>query len=229
MVSKFISELFKLENFAHKALFEDRQYPWDALKELKNYLFSHAQKKIEGNISSQAHLFNEEQIVIGVGSTVEAGAYIKGPCIIGENCSIRHGAYIRGHVLTGNHCVIGHSTEIKNSILLNNAHAAHFAYVGDSILGNDTNLGAGCKCANLRLDRKNVVAFFKNHRIETNLKKLGLLLGDGCQIGCNCVCSPGTILSMNVMSHPCLHIKRFVPPDSMVKSSIKFFVESMLT
>ena len=216
---------FSLETFAHASLFKECQYPWQALKELERYLKGQKLGVIEIDIPSSVHLVNPESISIGEGSVVEPGAYIQGPCILGKNCIVRHGAYIRGNVLVGDGCVIGHDTEIKHSILLNNACASHFNYVGDSILGNGVNLGAGVKCANLRLDHQTIYVNINGERIDTQLSKLGAIIGDGAQTGCNCVLNPGTILGRNSFCFPCLNIYGFVPENGKVKPAIKNIVE----
>lgn len=149
---------------------------------------------------------------------IEPGVYIQGPCIIGKNCVIRHGAYIREGVICGDYCQIGHSAELKHSILLNHACATHFVYVGDSILGNEVNLGAGVKCANLRLDRSEVVVAWNGKRVKTGLKKLGAIVGDRVQIGCNCVLNPGTLIGKESFSHPLLNLSGYIPPRSQMSA-----------
>jgi UDP-N-acetylglucosamine diphosphorylase / glucose-1-phosphate thymidylyltransferase / UDP-N-acetylgalactosamine diphosphorylase / glucosamine-1-phosphate N-acetyltransferase / galactosamine-1-phosphate N-acetyltransferase len=208
---------FSLEHFAHVALFQGTTYAWEALSLLENYLKSQQLGRIETEIPSTAYLIDAHLISIGKGSVVEPGAYIRGPCIIGENCTIRHGAYIRGHVVTGRECVIGHDTEIKHSILLDRAFAAHFNYVGDSILGNDVNLGAGVKCANLRLDHGLITLFFNGNKIETKLKKFGVIAGDGVQIGCNAVTNPGTLLGKKSLCYPCVNVGGVIEPGKTIK------------
>lgn len=140
-----------------------------------------------------AFLFND-QIIIGPGTIVEPGAFIKGPAIIGNHCEIRQGAYIRGDCIVGNRCVVGHTTEMKGSILLDGAKAAHFAYVGDSILGKDVNLGAGTKLANLKMIPGSITVTVDKNRYDTGRRKLGAILGDGTETGCNSVTSPGTLV-----------------------------------
>lgn len=220
-----LNQFFNLDEYSHASLFEDSQYPWQALERLKSYFTSSKLGKIEVAVPSSVHLVHPELISIGKGTVVEPGAYIEGPCIIGKNCSIRHGAYIRGEVITGDHCVIGHDTEVKHSIFLNSASAAHFNYVGDSILGNKVNLGAGVKCANLRLDHQPIHVFFFHEKIETGLRKLGAIIGDGAQVGCNCVINPGTILGRNSFCFPCLNVYGFIPEGGKVKPSMKNIVE----
>jgi NDP-sugar pyrophosphorylase family protein len=201
---------FSLEGFAHSKLWNAGDFVWDALKNIRNYLLSKKLGTIACVIPETVHLVFPELISIGEGTVIEPGAYIQGPCIIGANSRIRHGAYIRGDVITGEGCVIGHDTEIKHSILLNNVSAAHFNYVGDSILGNGVNLGAGVKCANFRLDKALITVAFQGQRLDTNLKKFGAILGDDVQLGCNCVTNPGTLVAKGVICYPCLNIGGYV-------------------
>ena len=134
------------------------------------------------------------RIQLGKGVLIESGALIKEPAIIGDQSEVRQGAYLRGYCLVGKRCVVGHTTEVKHSIFLNDAKAGHFAYLGDSILGNDANLGAGTKFANLRFLAGNVQVRTKNGLIDSGLGKFGAILGDRVQTGCNSVTNPGTII-----------------------------------
>ena len=134
------------------------------------------------------------RIAIGKGVLIESGALIKSPAIIGDYTEIRQGAYLRGYCLTGTHCVIGHTTEVKHSIFLDHAKAGHFAYLGDSILGRDVNLGAGTKFANLRFLPGNVLIRTSEASIDTGRRKFGAILGDKAQTGCNSVTNPGTLI-----------------------------------
>jgi UDP-N-acetylglucosamine diphosphorylase / glucose-1-phosphate thymidylyltransferase / UDP-N-acetylgalactosamine diphosphorylase / glucosamine-1-phosphate N-acetyltransferase / galactosamine-1-phosphate N-acetyltransferase len=219
------NQFFSLEEYSHVSLFEGCQYPWQALEYLKNYFTFLKLGNIEVDIPSSVYLVHPELISIGVGTVIEPGAYIEGPCVIGKNCIIRHGAYIRGDVVTGDSCVIGHDTEVKHSIFFNSTSAAHFNYVGDSILGNRVNLGAGVKCANLRLDHQPIHVLINNERINTGLHKLGAIVGDGAQVGCNCVINPGTILGRHSFCFPCLNVYGFIPENGKVKPPMKNVVE----
>jgi UDP-N-acetylglucosamine diphosphorylase / glucose-1-phosphate thymidylyltransferase / UDP-N-acetylgalactosamine diphosphorylase / glucosamine-1-phosphate N-acetyltransferase / galactosamine-1-phosphate N-acetyltransferase len=143
-----------------------------------------------------------KNIKIGKGVLIESGAMIKSPAIIGNHSEIRQGAYLRGNCLIGKRCVVGHTTEVKHSIFLNDAKAGHFAYLGDSILGNNVNLGAGTKCANLRFFPGNVPIRTTGGTLDTGLRKLGAIIGDGAQTGCNAVTSPGTILGPDSLLMP---------------------------
>ena len=195
---------FDLTSFEHRAVFKGCQYVWQVLEKLSAYLLQ--QSLGAATVPNGVYFDHPELIFIGEGTVVEPGAYIRGPCIIGRNCEVRHGAYIRGNVLIGDRCVVGHTTELKHAILLNHARAAHFAFVGDSVLGNDVNLGAGVKCANLRLDGARVIVRCGDEKIQTGLRKFGAIIGDGCQIGCNVVTNPGTLLCKGVRCRPTVNV-----------------------
>lgn len=212
------SVFFDLKEVDFSELFQEGEAVWKVLEKIQDFLLSKPLGNIEGHIEQGAFLINPEEISIGAGSIVEAGAYIKGPCIIGKNCHVRNGAYIRGSLITGNECVIGHATEVKNSIFLHKAHAGHFAYVGDSILGSYTNLGAGTKCANLRFDNEKIEIFDGKKSINSGLRKFGLILGDRGQTGCNSVTNPGTIMGKNSLCFPCVNAKGVIPAGGIVKN-----------
>jgi UDP-N-acetylglucosamine diphosphorylase / glucose-1-phosphate thymidylyltransferase / UDP-N-acetylgalactosamine diphosphorylase / glucosamine-1-phosphate N-acetyltransferase / galactosamine-1-phosphate N-acetyltransferase len=213
------SYFFDLASFQYKEIFDSTPYPWLALLNLENYIKTLPLGIHKGSISSLAYLIHPELISIGEGTIVEPGAYIQGPCVIGKNCAVRHGAYIRGNVITGDHCVIGHASEIKQTIFMNNTHAGHFAYVGDSILGSNVNLGAGVKCANFRLDGKLIdVHTDLKQRFPTEMRKLGAIIGDQTQLGCNSVTNPGSLIGQAVKCTPCLNIGGFIPSNSFIKS-----------
>ena len=142
------------------------------------------------------------RIAIGKGVLIEGGATIKSPTVIGDQSEIRQGAYLRGSCLIGDRCVVGHATEMKHSIFLNDAKAGHFAYLGDSIVGNDANLGAGTKCANLRFIPGNVQIIHQGKTYDTGMRKCGAIIGDKAQTGCNSVTSPGTIMGKRSILMP---------------------------
>jgi UDP-N-acetylglucosamine diphosphorylase / glucose-1-phosphate thymidylyltransferase / UDP-N-acetylgalactosamine diphosphorylase / glucosamine-1-phosphate N-acetyltransferase / galactosamine-1-phosphate N-acetyltransferase len=153
----------------------------------------------------------ELDIFIGKGTQLEPSAIIKGPTIIGENCDIRQGAYIRGNALIGNHCTIGHATELKNSILMNHTEAGHFNYIGDSIIGSHGNLGAGSKLANLQFrspDEKlksyinPIHIHLDSESLDTEMEKLGAIIGDNVEIGCNAILCPGALIGKDVWVYP---------------------------
>jgi filamentous hemagglutinin family protein len=218
------SVFFNLSEFEHAVLFSNCNYVWEALAEVKKYLASQKLGKIEVEVPQGVYLVNPELISIGKGTTLEPGAYIKGPCILGEKCTVRHGAYIRGNFIAGKECVIGHDTEVKHSIFLNEVHAAHFAYVGDCILGNKVNLGAGTKCANLKFDNSTIVINAEGQLLDTCLRKFGAIIGDGSQIGCNAVSNPGTLLGQDVYCYPCTNFGGFIANNHTVKPKEKALI-----
>lgn len=212
-----VEPLFAIGSFAHAGLWEEGAPVWSPLHRLKNYFEELPLGKIEGKLEEGVYLKNREKISIGEGTVVEAGAYIEGPCWVGKGCVIRHGAYLRAYTLIGDKCSIGHCAEIKHSILLDRAAATHFVYVGDSILGHSVNLGAGVKCANVRLDRREVSVSIENVRTRTGLLKMGALIGDRSQIGCNCVLNPGTIVGADSISYPLINLGGYYPSRSRIQ------------
>lgn len=219
------STYFDLTDVQHRAIFDDVEFVWEVLKKIENYLKILPLGTIEIDIPQGVTLVNPELISIGKGCTIEAGAYIKGPCFIGRDCQIRHGAYIRGNFIAGDRCVVGHATEIKNAIFLNDVHAAHFNYVGDSILGNHVNLGAGTRLANLKITEGNIKIICDGQVISTGCRKLGAILGDGVKTGCNAVTNPGTLMGKNSGCYPCSNFGGVVPSGSVVKPEIKLNIK----
>ncbi len=141
----------------------------------------------------------DDKIHIGEGSVVEPGALIKGPTILGRNTEVRQGAYIRGSCLVGDRCIVGHTSEMKNAVMINRVTAGHFAYIGDSILGSDVNLGAGTKLANLKITGSKITFRIDRELYRTGLRKFGAILGDSTETGCNSVTSPGTLMGKRSM------------------------------
>jgi hypothetical protein len=157
-------------------------------------------------------------IHLGKGILIESGALVKGPTVLGDYTEVRQGAYLRGYCLTGKRCVIGHTTEVKHSIFLNDAKAGHFAYLGDSILGNATNLGAGTKFANLRFLPGTVPVRTPERLLDSGLRKFGAILGDRTQTGCNSVTNPGTVLGQDSLLLPNTTAPSgYHPPKSMLR------------
>jgi len=163
-------------------------------------------------------ILSGDRIAIGRGVFVEAGALIKSPAVIDDCTEVRQGAYLRGYCLVGKRCVVGHVTEVKHSIFLNDAKAGHFAYLGDSILGNEVNLGAGTKLANLRFTGGEVPVRTPTGVMATGLRKLGAIMADGVQTGCNSVTNPGTLLAKKTMLLPNTTAPSgYHPPNSLIK------------
>lgn len=216
-------DFFSIDDFTY--LWKVNGFLWDPLILMSEYLKKHSHK-IEIQVPNDVFLKNPELISIGKGTVIEPSVMIEGPCIIGKNSTIRHGAYLRGNVIIGDNCVVGHCCELKNSLLMNRAVAAHLCYVGDSILGPEVNLGAGVKCSNLRLDRREIGVKFQEKIVNTGLVKLGAILGKGVQIGCNCVLNPGTFVGRESFVYPLMNIGGYIPAGVQVRASQNWVVEA---
>ena len=151
-------------------------------------------------------VFMDDEIHLAPGAKVEPGALFKGPSFIGPNSEVRQGAYLRGSCLVGRGCVVGHTTEMKNSVMLDGAKAGHFAYLGDSILGREVNLGAGTKLANLKIIDRPFVIKVEEESFKIERRKFGAIMGDSCETGCNSVTNPGCILGPRCLASPCTSI-----------------------
>ncbi len=171
----------------------------------------------DASVLMAGSVFLGNRIHIGKGVVIEPGACIQGPALLGDGTQVRHGAYIRGGCFTGKKCVIGHATEVKNAIFMDGAKAGHFAYVGDSILGCEVNLGAGTKLANLKF-KGNVTVRFEGSTINTGLRKFGAILGDSVQTGCNSVCNPGSVVGCDSIIMANVSVKSgYYPPHSIIR------------
>lgn len=213
-------------------LFAGVERVWEALARLQSYLERRlaGEAAILGQVDAGAILVKPEQIYLGPGARVEAGAYLAGPAYIGPDCQVRHGAYIRGSVLAGADCVLGHASEFKNAILLPGSAAAHFAYVGDSILGRHVNLGAGTKLANFEIfsearkaatgQRPTIKLPIPGHPepVDTGLTKLGAILGDEVQTGCNAVTNPGCLIGPGTLVYANASLRKgYYGPNQIIK------------
>jgi len=187
---------------------------WDVLKRLGEFA-ARARPVVEAEEVTGAFILGRVQI--GPGTVVEPGAVIKGPAIIGRDCRIRSGAYIRGNALIGDRVVIGHASEVKNSLIHNEAEVPHFAYVGDSVLGWRSHLGAGVKISNLKVTREPVRVRIEGRTYETGLRKFGAIIGDEVEIGCNSVLNPGTLLGKRCLSYALASLGGYYPPNSIIK------------
>ena len=205
------TDLLDLTQFAFPELFDADANVWEALRRLPEFVQRHLRPGNIGTVTGAT--FIGEAVSIGKGTTIEHGAVIKGPAIIGANCQIRSNAYIRENVIVGDGCVLGNACEFKNSILFNDCQVPHFSYVGDSILGAHAHLGAGVILSNV----KSVGGTVKVGKLATGLHKFGAILGDGADIGCNCVLSPGSIIGRNSILYPNILWRGVCPPDSIVK------------
>ena len=204
-------ELFNCTTPYLTKLFDSHEYPWEILPDIKSYILDLIKEGISG--------FTEisEGVFVGKNVKIYPTATIEGPAIIGDGTEIRPGAFIRGSVITGANCVIGNSTELKNCVMLENVQVPHYNYVGDSILGNFAHMGAGSICSNLKTDKKSVV-IHGTQDYETGLRKIGGILADGADIGCGCVLNPGTVIGKNTSVYPLNALRGVFPPDCIVKT-----------
>ncbi len=210
------ADLFDLSQTEHAAIFEGCEYAWDALKKISAYLEKNFKPGLHNSCLGTA--FIGDKVFIGEGTVVEDGVMIKGPAIIGKNCEIRHNAYIREQVIIGDNCVIGNSSELKNSLLFNRAAVPHFNYVGDSILGHKAHLGAGVKISNVKLVAGNISVQVDGRTHDTGLRKFGAMLGDGCEIGCNAVLNPGSVIGRGAVVYPNTNWRGVLGANMIVKN-----------
>ena len=205
--------LFDLKYTLAKPLFEKYQFPWMTLSEIKNFIMEIG-KTLDKNKYEQA----KENVWIAKNATIFESAYIDAPCIIGENTEVRHCAFIRGSVIVGDNCVIGNSTEIKNSIIFDNVQIPHYNYVGDSVLGYKSHMGAGSITSNVKSDKTLVTIKTCDGKIETGLKKCGAMLGDFTEVGCNSVLCPGSVIGKNCTIYPLSRVRGYIPENHIYKS-----------
>ena len=207
-----ISENYTLENTIAKPLFEGKEYPWEALPEISEFIY-------ELGKALPDEKFNKvgEDVWIAKSATVASSASITGPCIIDENAEIRHCAFIRGNAIVGKGTVVGNSTELKNVVLFDSVQVPHYNYVGDSVLGYKAHMGAGSITSNVKSDKTLVIVASPECRIETGLKKFGAMLGDHVEVGCNSVLNPGSVVGHNTNIYPLSSVRGFVPAGSIYK------------
>ncbi len=194
------------------SLFERFTYPWEALPEIGNYIL-----QLGKALSLKEYDKIGEDVWIARSAEVAPTAFIHGPSIIGKNAEIRHGAFIRGNAIVGEGAVVGNSTELKNSVLFNRVQVPHYNYVGDSILGYKSHMGAGAITSNVKSDKTLVTVRYQGEKVETGLKKVGALLGDNVEIGCNTVMNPGTVIGRGTHVYPLSMVRGFIPANSIYK------------
>jgi NDP-sugar pyrophosphorylase family protein len=211
-------KFFDLDGFEHIALLESDEPVWNALGDrLKTYFTLWADWRTEIAVADGVHVLGD-RIAIGPGCRIEPGAVLVGPALIGEGALIRTGAYIRENVILGAGSLVGAHSEVKGSILLPGAKAPHQAYVGDSILGRDVNLGAGTILSNVKNVGREVTFRHGGEVIHTGLRKFGAVLGDGCKTGCNTVLNPGVLMGPGCVTYPNATLRSgYYPPETLVK------------
>ncbi len=207
-----ISNLYNLDETIAKKIFNGCEYPWEVLPKIKYFIIELGQ-----TLSSEEYNKIGENIWIAKSATVAPTAYINGPTIIGKDAEIRHCAFIRGNAIVGEGCVVGNSTELKNVILFNKVQVPHYNYVGDSILGYRSHMGAGSITSNVKSDKKLVVVKDGTEKIETGLKKFGAMLGDNVEVGCGSVLNPGTVIGKNSNIYPLSSVRGVVAENSIYK------------
>ena len=190
------------------------EYPWEALDGLKDYI-----RTLGEALSETEYEKREGDVYIAKTATVAPTAYIGGPCIICDGAEIRHGAFIRGSAIVGANAVVGNSVELKNCILFDGVQVPHFNYVGDSILGYKSHMGAGAVTSNVKSDKTPVTVRCAGASVETGRKKLGAMLSDFVEVGCNSVLNPGTVIGTHSNIYPLSSVRGYVPENSIYKSS----------
>ena len=211
------SELFEVVPEYLKPYFDEAEYPWEILPKIKEITAKLIQTGLEG------YTLLEEGILVGRNVKIAKTATICAPAILGHDTEVRPGAYIRGNVIISEHCVVGNSSEFKNCILLDYVQCPHYNYVGDSILGYHAHTGAGTVCSNLKSDGKNIV-IHGDKEYETGLRKIGALVGDWGDCGCNAVLNPRTIIGKHTQVYPLTRARGVYPENSIVKDT-KVFVD----
>lgn len=207
-----IKELYDLDHTLAKEYLCGFEYPWEALKGIKDMIIA-----LGKTLSKDEYDEVSENVWIHKTAKVFSSAYIAAPCIIGANTEVRHCAFIRGSALVGEDCVVGNSCELKNVILFDHVQTPHYNYVGDSILGYYSHMGAGSITSNVKSDKKLVVVHNKEENIETGLKKFGAMIGDHVEVGCNSVLNPGTVIGRNSNVYPLSRVRGLIPENSIYK------------
>lgn len=208
-----INELYDLEQTNAKELMKQYEYPWQVLPHISEYII-----ELGNKLPNDEYDLIGENVWVAKSAKVAKTASINGPVIIGKNTEVRHCAFIRGNALVGDGCVIGNSTELKNVIIFNSVQVPHYNYVGDSILGYKSHMGAGSITSNVKSDKTLVVVKEGDELIETNLKKFGAMLGDYVEVGCNSVLNPGTIIGAHTNIYPLSMVRGYVEANSVYKN-----------
>ncbi len=211
-------EMFNAKNYFDYSktlaapLFDGIEYPWEVLPRLESFILA-----LGPMLPADEFEQVSDNVWISRSAVVAPTASITGPCIVDSGAQIRHCAFIRGNVIVGKGTVVGNSCEVKNSLLFDEVEAPHFNYVGDSILGYKSHLGAGAITSNIKNDKKNVEIHFPLGSIKTEMRKLGAIVGDGVQVGCNCVLNPGTVIGKETRIYPLNSIRGWVDEKSIYK------------
>lgn len=207
-----VQELYTLDETIAKDIFDGVTYPWEALPKISGFIL-----ELGATLSEEEYEKRGENVWIARSAAVAPTAYINGPAIIGKDAEVRHCAFIRGNAIVGEGAVVGNSTELKNVILFNKVQVPHYNYVGDSILGYKSHMGAGSITSNVKSDKKLVVVKASKGNIETGMKKFGAMIGDEVEVGCGSILNPGTVVGRHTNIYPLSSVRGFVPANSIYK------------
>lgn len=207
-----IKELFDLSHTIAAEIFEGKTYPWEVLSDIKPFIL-----KLGESLPTDEYDKVSEGVWVAKDAAVFPSAYLGAPCIIDHGAEVRHCAFIRGSAIVGKNAVVGNSVELKNVILFDNVQTPHYNYVGDSILGYKSHMGAGSITSNVKSDKTLVVVKEPGNPIETGLKKFGAMLGDNVEVGCNSVLNPGTVIGRCSNIYPTSSVRGVIPANSIYK------------
>lgn len=205
-------DLLDLNYTITKNYFKNYEYPWEIIPEIKNIVL-----EIGKNLDKNQYKEIKNNVWVHISASIDENVQIIGPAIIDENSSIKHCAYIRENVIIGKACVIGNSCEIKNAIIFDETQVPHFNYVGDSVMGYKSHMGAGAIISNLKSDQSNIIVKTEEEKIETNLRKFGAIIGDFVEVGCNSVLNPGTIIGRKTTIYPLSRVRGLVKENCIYK------------
>lgn len=209
-----IANMYTLSETIAEELLSSVTYPWEVLPKIGEFI-----KKLGPTLSEEEYEYRGDDVWVAKDAVVFPSAYIHGPAIIGKGAEVRHCAFIRGNAIVGEGAVVGNSTELKNAVLFNRVQVPHYNYVGDSVLGFKSHMGAGSICSNVKSDKKLVVVKDGDEKIETGIKKFGAMLGDHVEVGCGSVLNPGTVIGRNTNIYPLSPVRGCVPADSIYKNA----------
>ncbi len=217
-----IKNLFDLKETIAAELFSGKEYPWEVLGDISDFII-----RLGNTLDPEIFEKRGENIWVARSATIAPSAHLSGPLIIDEDAEIRHCAFIRGSAIVGKRSVVGNSTELKNSVIFNDVQAPHYNYVGDSVLGSHSHMGAGSITSNIKSDRTLIVVRSGKEEIETGRKKIGAILGDYVEVGCNSVLNPGTVVGKHTNIYPLSSVRGVVPGGSIYKNRQGYEIDAM--